>query len=71
VLIDVYRRMSISDKWRQLGELYRTSRLLHEAGFRQRCPGATEAEVVDYWMKLTLDAETYRQVPKDIDGAAG
>ncbi|HEV3024609.1 MAG TPA: hypothetical protein VGX76_19170, partial [Pirellulales bacterium] len=42
--------------------LYRTGRLLYEAGLRQRSPGATEADVVDDWMKLTLDAETYRQV---------
>jgi hypothetical protein len=70
VLIDIYRRMSVSDKWRLLNELYDTGRLLHEAGFRQRRPDATPADVVDDWMKLTLDQDVYRQVREKIDETA-
>ena len=69
ILIDVYRRMSVSDKWLQLGELYRTGRLLHEAGFRLRCPEATAADVVNDWMELTLEPELLRQLRETIDGS--
>ncbi|HVC94872.1 MAG TPA: hypothetical protein VND64_14340 [Pirellulales bacterium] len=65
ILIDIYRRMSVSDKWRQLGELYRTARLLHEAGFRQRRPDATAQDVVHDWLELTLEPELLRQLRGD------
>ena len=69
VLIDICRNMSMGDKWRRLQSLYRTGRDLHEMGFRQRRPDATPAEVVDDWMRLTLDPELYREVRKSIDGS--
>lgn len=62
VLIDIHRRMSIADKWKRLEDLYRTGRVLHEAGFRQRCPDATDEAVIDDWMKLTLEPQLYREV---------
>ncbi|HVW39280.1 MAG TPA: hypothetical protein VHB99_18315, partial [Pirellulales bacterium] len=54
VLIDVFRRMPIEQKWRQLGDLYRTARILHEAGVRRRNPLATDRDVVENWLSLTL-----------------
>lgn len=69
VLIAVCVNMSIKDKWRRLQSLYRTGRNLHEMGYRQRRPDATPEEVVDDWMRLTLDPELYREVRKSIDGS--
>lgn len=69
VLIDIFRRMSIGDKSRRLDGLYRTGRALHEAGFRQRCPNATPEDVVDDWMKLTLEPDLYRKVREWMDDA--
>jgi hypothetical protein len=69
VLIDIHRRMSVADKWKRLEDLYRTGRQLHEMGFRQRRPHATPEEVVDDWMRLTLDPELYRHVRESIDGS--
>ena len=38
VLRQVYRRMPLDRKWRQMGEVYQTAQLLHRAGFH----GATQ-----------------------------
>jgi hypothetical protein len=68
VLIDICRNMSVQDKWRRLQSLYRTGRNLHEMGFRRRFPNATSEEVVDDWMKLTLDTDLYWRVREFVDG---
>jgi hypothetical protein len=68
VLIEISRNMSMQDKWRRLQSLYRTGRTLHEMGFRQRRPRATPEEVVDDWMKLTLEPELYQKVRESVDG---
>ena len=62
VLIDVYRKMSFDDKWRQIAELYRTARLLHEAGFRQRRPDAPDDDLLDDWMELTIEPDLLRSI---------
>lgn len=69
VVFEIYRNMSMQDRWRRLQNLYRTGRNLHEMGFRQRRPDATPEEVVDDWMRLTLEPELYREVRKSIDGS--
>jgi hypothetical protein len=69
VLIDIYRNMSMQDKWQRLQSLYRAGRDLHEMGDRQRHPDATREEIVDDWMRLTLDPELYREVRSSIDGS--
>jgi len=61
VLIDIFRGMPIEQKWRQLGDLYRTARILHEAGVRQRNPSATDRDVVEDWLSLTIDPELLRE----------
>lgn len=55
VLIDVYRRMSIADKWRILDSMFKTSRSLAEAGYRLRHPGATEEDVRQAYVEVVLD----------------
>ncbi|HEX7449308.1 MAG TPA: hypothetical protein VF306_17265 [Pirellulales bacterium] len=62
VMIDVYRNMSFDEKWRQIAGLYHTARLLHEAGFRQRCPDAPADELLDDWMELTIEPDLLRSV---------
>lgn len=54
VLIEVYRRMPLGQKWLQLGEMYRDARFLHAAGVRLRNPAATPAEIQADWMKVNL-----------------
>jgi hypothetical protein len=47
---EVYRRMSPGRKWLLLGDAFRTAKILHAAGFRQRHPGATPADVARDWL---------------------
>jgi hypothetical protein len=51
VLTEVYRRMPVSTKWRQLGEDFQTARLLHAAGCRLRNPDMSSAEIQRDWMR--------------------
>jgi hypothetical protein len=53
VLIDVYRRMSPAEKWRQLGALYRCGRILAEAGARRQNPTASADDIRRDWMSRT------------------
>jgi hypothetical protein len=55
VLLDAYRKMPFDRKWRQMGAIYRTARLLHAAGVRSRAPDATREEIRQSWMAATLD----------------
>lgn len=69
ILIEIFRKMSMQDKWRRLQSLYRTGRDLHEMGYRQRRPDATPPEIVDDWLRLTLDPPLYQEVRNSIDGS--
>lgn len=71
VLTEVYRRMSPSDKWRQIGELYRTARLLHEASFRRDHPAASARDVVNNWMERTIEPELLHRVREEINASDG
>jgi hypothetical protein len=55
VLREAYRQMPFDRKWRQMGAIYRTARLLHAAGVRSRLPGASPEQVRRSWMAETLD----------------
>lgn len=59
---DVYRRMSYQDKWRILCGLRRTARQLAAAGYRLRNPHATDAEVHENWLRLSLGDELLAEV---------
>lgn len=48
----VYRAMSQARKWAILGEAFRTAKLLHAAGCRQRRPQASAAEVHQDWLRV-------------------
>lgn len=70
VLTDVYRNMPVEQKWRQLDDLYRTARLLHEAGVRMRNPSATDGDIVQDWLSLTLEPELLRRFRESFDEPA-
>src|SRR5437588_111707 len=54
VLIDGFRRMSMARRCEIMEDSYRTARILHEMGFRQRHPDATRAAIRDDWAAITL-----------------
>jgi hypothetical protein len=54
VLIESYRRMPATRKWKLLGDAYRFARVLHAAGLRARSPGVTDEEVCRDWALRTL-----------------
>jgi hypothetical protein len=60
VLIDVFRRMPIAQKWRQMGVMFHTAKVLHAAGVRLRNPTATDQETRDSWTRLTLGEEVFQ-----------
>src|SRR5262245_16178687 len=52
VLIGVYRRMPIGEKWLMLGRLFEEAKILHAAGVRFRNPRATLQEIHSKWLEL-------------------
>jgi hypothetical protein len=54
VQVEIFRKMTVDQKWRLLGKLYRSAKLLHEAGVRERNPKATAQEVHEAWLEVTL-----------------
>jgi hypothetical protein len=54
VLIEAYRAMPFERKWRLLGDLFRTARVLHAAGMRHRNPAVTDEEIHAAWLAQTL-----------------
>jgi hypothetical protein len=50
VLIEVYRRMPFERKWRVLGDLFRTARVLHAAGMRHRNPAVSDEDIHAAWL---------------------
>jgi hypothetical protein len=55
VLIESLRKMPFERKWRQMGAIYRTARILHAAGVRSRVPAATADDIRRAWAAATLD----------------
>jgi hypothetical protein len=62
-VIDAYRRMSPDRKWRNLGDDWVTVRLLHQAGYCQRHPAATPADIRADWLRQTLNDASPVSVP--------
>jgi hypothetical protein len=62
VLIDVHRKMSVGQKWLQLGDVFRTARVLHAGGFLVRHPGATDREVQRDWVRSNLGQSLCSQI---------
>lgn len=49
--------MLIGEKWLLVGKMYQSARVLHAAGVRLRNPDATDLDVRNDWMVLTLGKE--------------
>lgn len=60
--IEVYRRMSPARKWELMGELFHTAKVLHAAGVRARNPAATDQEIHDGWMALSLGRAAWEAI---------
>jgi hypothetical protein len=71
ILINIYRNMPIAEKWRRLGEIYRTAKILHATGVRARNPGASQAEIHEAWLAATLGESTLRVIKENRSGAGG
>jgi hypothetical protein len=54
VLIDVHRKMSVGQKWLQLGGMLGTGQFLHAAGVRLRNPVANRGDILREWMTNVL-----------------
>jgi hypothetical protein len=54
VLVSVYRRLSIGQKWLQLADAYRTARVFHAAGLLERRPGVGPREILADWLSVQL-----------------
>jgi hypothetical protein len=50
VLREIWRKMPFERKWRQMGILYHTGKLLHAAGLRARNPDVTDEEIHADWL---------------------
>jgi hypothetical protein len=53
-LVSVFRRKSIGQKWRLMGETLRDGRLLHTLGVRLRNPSATARDILEDWLHTQL-----------------
>jgi hypothetical protein len=71
ILIDIYRNMPVAEKWRRLGDMYRTAKILHATGVRARNPAASPAEIHEAWLAATLDASMLRAIKEARGGAGG
>jgi hypothetical protein len=69
VLVDVYRRMSVAEKWQRMGEIYRRAKTLHAMGVRMRLPEATPKQIHEDWLALTLGKELLQQIREARRGA--
>jgi hypothetical protein len=52
VLIDVYRRMPLGQKWLMLGKSFQDAKILHAAGVRFRHRKASSKEIHSKWLEL-------------------
>jgi hypothetical protein len=68
VLIEAARKMSVARKWRQMGEIYHTARVLHAAGVRLRNPAASDQDIHDAWMAATLGPSLSEMVKEARNG---
>ncbi len=62
VLLEVYRKMSFAAKWRQMGVLYHTAKVLHAMGVRQRNPAATKEMIQEDWRLIALGPALVQKV---------
>ena len=58
VRIEIYRKMSPADKWRQFCEMYRFAWAVKRAGVREQHPDWTDQQVEDKVREIFLYATT-------------
>jgi hypothetical protein len=68
ILTRIYQQMTIGEKWRRMGEIYRTGRILHATGFRLRKPLATASEIQNDWLALTLGESMVKTLQEAASG---
>ena len=66
VLRETFRKMPFAAKWRQMGALYHTAKVLHAMGVRQRNPAATDEMIREEWRITTLGAELAQKVKEEM-----
>jgi hypothetical protein len=52
--VEIYRRLSAQEKWRQLGEMFDMAKQLAAAGALYRNSHATDAELHSEWLARTV-----------------
>jgi len=62
VLREIERKMPFDRKLRQMGEFYRTARLLHAAGERARNPEITPEQIHHAWLVVALGEALASQI---------
>jgi hypothetical protein len=67
IVTEVFRKMTIAEKWHRLGAIYRTARILHATGVQLRKPGATPSEIHQDWIAVTL-GESMANLLKEATG---
>ena len=61
VLVQIYRKMSVSVKTLRIFDAYQTGRILAMAGLRQLHPGSSEREIWRLWARRHLGDELYEK----------
>jgi hypothetical protein len=61
-LTNIYRKMTVAQKWHRLGEAYRTAKVLHATGVRLHRPAATAQEIQQDWVAVTLGESLLRTI---------
>jgi hypothetical protein len=62
VLVDIYRQMPPSVKFKQIFEAYQTGKMLAMAGLRLLHPQASEKQIWYLWAKRHLGEELFKKV---------
>jgi hypothetical protein len=65
-MIEGYRRMPATQRWRNLFGDYVMGRRFHKAGFAKRHPGASRRDVQAEWIRHTLGEDCPVPIPEDL-----
>jgi hypothetical protein len=60
-LVRVYQKMSAERKATRVGELRYMTKRLFEAGYKDRHPEATPDDLIDAWLRHTLDPDSFEK----------
>ncbi len=64
-LVDnIYRNMSIAEKWQILAQMWNDAKRLHAAGVRMRQPEITPEEIHQSWLAQILDPADLARISK-------